>query len=259
VNLQEVYYPGIEHIQSDQFQKGAAEKTRKWDKEWMRYFSSGKDYSFYFYNMDTDNYALAVSPTKISKFSAEETFSTQFIKNIRGGVWAQGSDLVDRDILEIGCGPGIFGRISCRFAKSYTGIDISKFALSIAELTSPEKCSYIHIFDSEKISKLKKTFDFAFGRHFFIHHNYKDSVWLLRLLRDLVKDDGIIVADFFSDEELDNDRRLSARSELNESFPSALYNFRDNDIHEIAKETGLKCEEIVYEKEQQCRFVRLRV
>ena len=34
---------GLGHVLSKSFQDKAAEQTHRWDKEWMRYFSLGKD------------------------------------------------------------------------------------------------------------------------------------------------------------------------------------------------------------------------
>lgn len=249
---------GLAHVLSSSFQDKAASETHRWDKEWMRYFSSGKDYWFYFYDMSSDNYALGMSPNTIAKMSAEEVFSTKFYKDIAGGVWARGEDLVGKDILEIGCGPGVFGRLSGRFAKSYTGLDVSLFALSIAKLTSPKKCRYFHLYDPAGLGTLAKSADTAFGRHFFIHHNYEDSLWLLRLLRDLVREGGLIVADFFSDAKtVDGARRRTAGDPLHEQHPSALFHFEDADIQRIAKDAGLRLESI--EHRATSRYARFRV
>lgn len=251
---------GLAHVISDEFQKDAKAITERWDKEWMRYFSLGKDYSFYYYIMDTPNYALSVTPSQIAKFSPKEVYDTHFYKKVGGGVWAYGSDIVGKNVLEIGCGPGIFGRMSSRFTLGYTGIDASQFALYIARLTSPATCLYIHLYDPDALAGLAKSSDFTFGRNFFIHHNYEDSLWLLKFLRDLTKDEGIILADFFSDEDsLDGDRRIRASAELNNQHPSALYSFSDDDIYRISKDTGLVCEAIDYVPDKQYRFARLRV
>lgn len=251
---------GLAHVLSKSFQDKAEELTNRWDKEWMRYFSLGKDYWFYFYDMSSDTYALACGPNTIAKMSAEEMWSTKFIKNVPGQVWATGADLVGKDVLEIGCGPGMFGRISGRFVKSYVGVDVSKFALSIAKLTSPKNCRYIHMYEPALLEPLAKSRDVAFGRNFFIHHNYEDSLWLLKLVRDLVRDGGLIIADFFSDKKtVDNDRRRTADAELHDKHPSALFHFEDEDIHRIAKEAGLRCEKIDHHAPAQCRFARLRV
>jgi SAM-dependent methyltransferase len=251
---------GLAHVLSKSFQDQAAEQTHRWDKEWMRYFSLGKDYWFYFYDMSSDTYALGIGPNTIAKMSAQEMWSTKFYKNIPGHVWASGAELVGKNILEIGCGPGVFGRISGRFAKSYTGLDVSLFALSIARLTSPKTCRYIHMYDPKGLESVAKSIDVAFGRNTFIHHNYEDARWMLRLLRDLVRDGGLIIADFFSDAKtVDGARRLTADAALSEQHPSALFSFEDADIHRIAAEVGLRCESIHHHPVASNRFARLRV
>jgi SAM-dependent methyltransferase len=251
---------GLAHVLSKSFQDNAAAQTHRWDKEWMRYFSAGKDYWFYFYDMSSDTYALSISPVTIAKMAAEEFYRTKFFKDISGGVWIPGADVVGKDVLEIGCGPGVFGRLCGRLANSYTGIDVSQFALSIARLTSPKKCRYFHLYDPAGLQTIAKSVDVAVGRYFFIHHNYEDSLWLLRLLRDLVRDGGLIVADFHSHPKaVDGARRRSADAALSEQHPSALFSFEDADIRRLATEAGLHCESIEYRPELTNRFARLRV
>ncbi|MBA2541385.1 MAG: class I SAM-dependent methyltransferase [Deltaproteobacteria bacterium] len=251
---------GLAHVLSKSFQDNAAEQTHRWDKEWMRYLSAKKDYWFYFYDMSSDNYALGISPNTIAKMSAEEVSTTMFYKDIKGDAWVAGADLVGKDVLEIGCGPGVFGRLSGRLSKSYTGIDISRFALSVARLTSPKTCRYFHLYDPAGLETLAKSVDLAFGRHFFIHHNYEDSLWLLQFLRDLVRDGGLIMADFFCDAKtVDGARRRNADQPLSEQHPSALFHFEDADIERLAAAAGLRCEAIDHRPERSSRFARLRV
>jgi SAM-dependent methyltransferase len=251
---------GLVHVLSKSFQGKADSETHRWDKEWMRYFSAGKDYWFYFYDMSSDTYALGVGPNSIAKFTAEELFHTKLIKNMCGGVWATGADVVEKDILEIGCGPGVFGRLSGRFASSYVGVDVSRFALSIARLTSPKACRYVHLYDTAMVEKLAKSVDVALGRNFFIHHNYEDSLWLLRFLRDVTREGGLIIADFFADAKtIDGHRRLTADADLQEKYPSALFNFEDADIQRLALDAGSTCESIEHRPELSNRFARFRV
>jgi hypothetical protein len=198
---------GLAYVTSDEFHKNAEIETARWDKEWMRYFSLGKEYWFYFYDMSSTNYALTVGPAKIATFGPEEMFGTKFYKQIPGAVWANGSDLVNKHILEIGCGPGVFGRVSGRF-----------------------------------------------------HHNYDDSLWLLRLLRDLTREGGLILADFFSNAaSLDGNRRVTALDSLREEHPSSLFSFTDEDVRRLAADAGLSCERIEHRAELERSFVRFRV
>ncbi len=251
---------GLAHVLSATFQAKAAAETRRWDKEWMRYFSMGKDYWFYFWDLSGNACNLTAEPDEIAKLPAEKFFRFPLYKTIRGRGWVDGKDLVGKDVLEIGCGPGVFGRVTGRFAKSYTGVDVSKIALSIADLTSPKSCKYFHLYDPGGIESLAKSQDVCVGRHFFIHHNYEDSLWLLRFLRDLTRDGGLIIADFFCDPAtVDGKRRLDADADLQEKYPSAMYNFEDADVERIAKDAGLQIEKIEHRPEYSNRFVRFRV
>lgn len=251
---------GIDYIKDSDFQSQSIDLTNKWDKEWMRYFSLGKDYSFYFYNMDTDNYALNISKETIRSLLQKDFFSARLVKNIKAGLWLKGADIVDKDILEIGCGPGIFGRIASRLVNSYTGIDVSLFALHIAKLCSPKgNIKYIHLFDYENISSLQGSMDVCFGRNFFIHHNYKDSLWLLSLLRDLTKPNGLVLADFHHDpDHIDGLRRLDANNHLSDDYASALYSFDDIDIIKIGEQANLILEKIDTNVDHKCKYVRFR-
>jgi SAM-dependent methyltransferase len=251
---------GIKYVDSEEFQDKVRRDSIKWDKEWMRYFSIHKDYNFYFYDMDTDHYALSYSLRQIAKFSKKEMYSTKLFKNIASGIWVPGIEVVGKKVVEMGCGPGIFGRIAGRFADKYVGIDISQFALHIARLTSPKTCQYVHLSEVSALREIVKTMDTSVSRNFFIHHNYSDSLWILRFLRDLIKPGGIISADFYYKPELvDGDRRRSATDSLNEEHPSSLFNFTNDDILRIAADLKLECVDIDIVPELERQFATLRV
>jgi SAM-dependent methyltransferase len=226
---------GLAYVLSHDFQEKAATEFRRWDKEWMRYLSIHQDYNFYFYDMDTPTYALRVTPQAIAAFSPEEMYNVKLLRSQAAQIWLGGEHVVDKTILEMGCGPGMLGRLASRFAKSYIGIDASKFALHIASLTSPSRCRYIHLGDVAAIRDLSGVADACVGRNFFIHHNLNDSLWILRFLRDLTKPGGLISADFYFKPELvGGDRRYTATDSLDPAHASALYNFSEADIRNIA-------------------------
>lgn len=251
---------GLQHVIGHDFQQFIRRNTEKWDKEWMRYLNSAKDYSFYFYNMDTPNYALLHGKKTIAGFSADEMYHTKLTALIPPHVYVPGDTVVDRKVLEIGCGPGLLGRMATRFVRSYVGIDTSKFALSIAKLTSQKSARYVHLSETEELESLRGWADTCVSRHFFIHQNYESSRWLLALMRDLTASGGLISADFFSNEaSLDGGRRRRATEATNEEHPSTLYDFQDADIQRIALETGLDCEQIIYKPDLETRFAQFRV
>ena len=251
---------GLEHVLGEDFQRELQRDAQRWDKEWLRYLSLNKDYSFYFYDMSTTNYALPYSPAQICDFDRQQMYSTKLIRDMACHVWIEGRHLVDKDVLEIGCGPGLLGRLTGRFARRYVGIDMSRFALSIARLTSPRECEYYHLSDTDALSSLRGCIDTCVGRHFFIHHNYDDALWLLEFLRDLTKPGGLISADFFSNpDSLDGDRRRRAIDPLHDRHASALYDFSDDDVRRIAADASLECLDITYRPELETRFATLQV
>lgn len=215
--------------------------THKWDLEWLRYFSSGREYSFYFLNMNTSNYALALPPNVIRRLNAEQFFSAKLYKDIRGGVFLPGASFVGKRVLEIGCGPGIFGRMASRFTEHYTGIDASLFALSIAKLCSPaSNTTYVHLFDMSHLVSLRQSVDTCFGRHFFIHMNYIKALEILGLLKEFLRPGGTISADFHHDADYSQrERRFSAR-DVESEHSSALYHYEEKDISDLAEKTGLE-------------------
>jgi SAM-dependent methyltransferase len=231
---------GLDYVLSDSFQTQILGDTVRWDREWLRYLYIHSGYNFYFYDMSTDNYALNSGPKAIAGFTPEEMFSSRLVKDWPTHVWVPGSDLVGKTVLEMGCGPGFFGRMAGRFASSYVGIDMSELALHVARVASPASCSYVHMSDIDALRGLSKSVDTCVSRYFFIHHNYADSLWILRFLRDLTVPGGIITADFFwSPSTVGGNRRHLARDPINPEHASALYHFDEHDIDSIARDAGL--------------------
>jgi SAM-dependent methyltransferase len=252
---------GLDHVLSADFQSRVAATTKRWDKEWLRYLAMpNRHYQSYFYIVRGERHRLVKSIDEIRALSAEEFYHAPLFKGLRPHIWLPGDLLVSRVVLDMGCGPGLFGRLAGQFAEAYIGIDASRFALSIAKLTSPRRCSYIHLANTQRIAALKKSVDVCVSRHFFIHHNYADSLWILKFLRDLTRSGGIIQADFYSNPEAhDGTRRLKAADALSDDRASALFDFTDEDIARIAVDSGLDCRRIEYRPELENRFATFRV
>jgi len=131
----------------------------KWDKEWLRYLTLDKDYSFYFWDLSSDRYILNHSKEKLRGYDREWWSTERLYKSVGAGIFVDGVDVVDKVVLEMGCGPGIFGRLATRFSQQYIGLDISQFALSIAKLTSQPSAVYIHLSEVDLLKKLEKIAD----------------------------------------------------------------------------------------------------
>lgn len=251
---------GLDYVLSDAFQQQTVGDTVRWDREWLRYLYIHDGYNFYFYDMSSATYALNSSPQTIAEFTPEQMFATSLLKTWPTNVWIPGSEVVGKRVLEMGCGPGFFGRIASRFVSSFVGIDMSALALHVARVASPANCEYLHLGDVDALRGLAKSIDTCVTRHFFIHHNYADSLWILKFLRDLTVPGGIVSADFYANRtKLGMDRRHLARDPLNPDHASALYHFEDEDIDEIAREAGLDVVSKEYSEETERFYTLFRV
>jgi SAM-dependent methyltransferase len=251
---------GLDYVLSDEFQTQTVGDATRWDREWLRYFYNNADYGPYFYDMSGENYALNRRMQEIAAFTPEEMFSSVLLKDWGTHVWVPGADLVGKRVLEMGCGPGFFGRLASRFAGSFVGIDMSALALHIAKVASPGNCTYVHLGDVETLRGLANSIDTALGRYFFIHHNYEDSAWILKFLRDLTVPGGTVSADFHSNRNtIGQARRHLASDPLNPDHPSALYHFELEDIESLAKEVDLDIASVTHIAASECTYVLFKV
>jgi SAM-dependent methyltransferase len=251
---------GLDYVLSDEFQKRTVGDATRWDREWLRYLYLTADYHAYFYDMSGENYVLNRRPQELAAFTAEQMFRSVLLKDWATHVWVPGCDLVGKRVLEMGCGPGFFGRIAARFAGSFVGIDMSALALHIAKVASPPNCTYVHLGDVEALRGLANSVDTALGRNFFIHHNYEDSVWILKFLRDVTVPGGTISADFYANRDrIGQPRRHLARDPLNPDHPSALYHFEPDDIESLAKEVDLDLTSVTHLDETESTYALFQV
>ena len=170
-------------------------------------------------------------------------------------IWVEGQQIVGKNVLEIGCGPGLLGKQLGMVAASYLGIDYSRLALSIANLTSPANCSYYHLSELAGIFSHVGTMDIMVGRNFFIHQNYQNVIWILRLAHVLLKSQGLISADFYlRNPDIPQGVIHPARNDLDEQYPSCGFEFTKEDISQAAKETGFIVENITDNLDLQRRF-----
>lgn len=235
---------GIPYVVSKAFQKDAEQYFHKWDKEWIRYFYVHDD-NVYFKDFSGESYQLSLSTSEVADFDVDQTLLTRLIPDERWTklqIYVPGSTFVGKDVFEIGCGVGMAGRLIGKLARSYVGFDYSRLALDLARLTSPSTCSYIHVSDREAIEDLYGTADLCFGRHFFIHQNFENATWVLSFLRDVVKEDGLIHADFFRADE-PSTNVYPAKTSLQDRASSGFF-FTRREIEELAELCDLRIEEV---------------
>lgn len=171
-------------------------------------------------------------------------------------IWIDGNALVEKKVLEIGCGPAFLGRQLGLVVASYVGIDYSKLALSIARLTSPSNCHYYHLSELDAILTHAGSIDTMVGREFFIHQNYENLIWILHLAGALLKRGGLISADFYEGNPTVPQGVIHpAKSELDPQYVSCGFQYSRDEIEEAAGETGYGVAAITDKPEYQRRFV----
>ena len=186
-------------------------------------------------------YPFPTSKDTVRQFDALETLRTRLDGTKRHTtlqIHVPGSDFVDKKVFEMGCGVGMLGRILGHLVDQYVGYDYSPFSLYAARLLSPPSCTYVSALEPDRLRLHAGTFDTCLTRHFFIHNNFENSVWVLSMLRDLIHDDGVIHADFLRSDEF-GDRIRPAKSPLHDSAASAGFVYDDADFEELAARVGL--------------------
>jgi SAM-dependent methyltransferase len=231
------------------------EQTRRWDLEWLHYFCTE----------DPKQHLLTSDklgpPAALAGMPAAEVYQTKLFAELCAlAVWVPGDVLqAARSVLEIGCGCGFFGKQMGQLGKRYLGLDHSQFALSIARLTSPPPCRYLHLSDADALRPLAGTMDLMVGRFFFIHQNYAAALWVLRLAAVLLAPDGLVAADFWlSNPALPHGIVHPAEEGLDPLYPSCAFAFTVEQIERLAAATGFSVAAIFDQPALQRRFVHFR-
>ncbi len=252
---------GLAWLFTPEFRADVEHNSRRWDDEWLSYWVTEKEYSYkYFINRrNIDEEEVQAHKPRLKGLSEEELFNFDLAGYNGFAIWAQGDWVPGAAIAELGCGPGILGKVIAPFCKQYIGIDYSPLALHVAKLTSPANCRYLHLSDLHELESLGDACDLCVGRYFFIHQNWRNACWVLRLYRHLLKKGGRISADFFSQGGADcvyNNTWMIRNPEdsLNEEHPSCMFSYTDDHIHRLARECQLTVERIDYRPALQRRF-----
>lgn len=237
----------------------APEMVDRWNKEWMLYFS-------------TEDMTQHIIPWNKIRFTGKlEGKSEQELHGTSMGTlpngkaltplhaWVSGEDVIGKNIVEIGCGCGLMAKQLATVANHYLGMDYSELALAIARGNSPSNVTYLHLGDAEEIAALEGTRDILVGREFFIHQNFDNALWVLKLGAFLLKPGGIIAADFYEgDPAVPQGVIHPARSPLDPKYASCCFNFSHADIYDLAQQTGLEVVSMQDYLPHQRRFVRFR-
>lgn len=247
------------HIATASFQDDARAKTLKWDREWCQYFQEAYAPRFFF-SMQNAERKLWVETEALAKYNPRDFYFTEPFGQYAFETWTAGSDIVGKRVLELGCGPGAFGKAAAKIADHYVGIDYSPLALYIARIVSPENTTYLHISQVGEIRRLKDTIDTVLGRHFFIHQNAANVEWILELYRHVLKDDGKAVLDFWLHPLGKNIKGATIRDgmgELSAEEASCVYYFSPEDIERLVKRAGFEIDGVEEVPEVDRRFVTI--
>jgi SAM-dependent methyltransferase len=252
---------GWASFRTPEFLADIAHNSRRWDDEWLSYWVTEKDYAHkYFINRrSVDRQAAEEHLPHLKSLSEEQFYASSPMGQGDFAIWVKGEWVPDATIVELGCGPGLLGKAIAPFCRQYIGIDYSRLALHVAQLTSPANCRYLHLSELKELKKLAGKCDLCVGRYFFIHQNWKNATWVLKLYRLLLRPGGSISADFFArgeqGTEIDNSWMIRNPAEsLDEEYPSCMFQYTDEHIHRLAKECNLTVERIDFLPALQRRF-----
>ncbi|GAB4172260.1 MAG: hypothetical protein Fur006_00920 [Coleofasciculaceae cyanobacterium] len=230
-------------------------ETNRWDKEWISYFNTEEPKPFL---LDLSQSKLEINIHQFKNLSESEILSFNLIQGLPAlNLWVQGSDLVNKRVFEIGCGPGVIGKQLGLLVKNYLGIDYSNLALSIARLVSPNNCDYIHLSESHRLLDYAESMDTMISRFFFIHQNFDNALWVLKLANFLLKPNGIISADFYqANPEIPQGIVFPAKHPLSREYPSCGFEFTEAEIQELATESDFEIASMTKDTLMQRLFVR---
>ena len=237
----------------------------RWDNEWCRYFTRypGK---LWFESLKEPDERTDGFRKMVPEASREDLFKYEILENepkLPLSIWVHPDDIVDKNVAEIGCGPGQLGKQLGHVSNHYLGTDFSQLALTIAGLLSPKNCTYVLLMNREELSSHFGTRDTVVTRHFFIHQNYESAVWVTKLANCLLRVGGTLIADYYTpnkewEDAVKKGEVRPAEASWDEKFPSRMFLFSEGQIAEVAGTCGFSIEEMHSNTECQRRFVRMK-
>jgi hypothetical protein len=205
-------------------------EVERWDREWL-------------------SYLLREYPQQLSPYTAyqrpELPEDPLRMMDVSMGNWATllvyapASAVLDKQVMEFGCGCGNLGKLIASYARTYLGVDCSRLALAIARLVSPANATYLHVNQVEELTRLSGTCDTLLSRFFWIHQNFETGRRVLHIVEPLLKSGGRLYMDFFWPNPKEavgfwrtDDRIRSPRQSLDEE-PSAMFQYSAPDVEKL--------------------------
>jgi SAM-dependent methyltransferase len=229
-------------------------EVERWEREWLNYIFHGYRRHFTPYTAWPDRPDLPEDPL--------ETIQVSVGNETKLHVYAPGSAIVGKSIMEFGCGCGLLGRLISHYARAYLGIDCSRIALAIAPLVSPPNATYLHVNQTEELSRLYGAVDTLVSRFFWIHQNFETGRRVLRIVSPLLKPGGRLYLDFFwpnaaqaGEGPFQDVWKVYKPQDPLSEHPSALFQYTSADVEELFRDLPYR---IVHQEEHgptQRRYV----
>lgn len=207
----------------------------RWDREWLSYLLREYPQQLSPYTAYPKRPELPENPLQTIDVSMDG-WATLL-------VYAPGSAILDKHVMEFGCGCGNLGKLVACYARTYLGVDCSRLALAIARLVSPPNAAYLHVNQVEELALLSGTVDTLLSRFFWIHQNFETGRRVLRIVEPLLKSGGRLYLDFFWPNpkeaigfwRTEVDRIRFPRDPLDEE-PSAMFQYSASDVEELFRD-----------------------
>ena len=120
----------------------------------------------------------------------------------RSSEWIVKKSSHNPDILDIGCGPGLYGNKFSTMVNSYDGIDISPYQISYAKKHNESKTNvtyYVCDFRKWNVEKTGKKYDSVLLMYaVYSFYNFDERINLLREIRKSLKQNGIVIIEVFT-------------------------------------------------------------
>jgi len=226
-------------------------RPEEWDRQWLQDFRQWYG-PLYFYHYSEIRLVADIRGRTPAEVYALQLCSDQ----LPLWIWVPGDELVGRNVLEIGCGPGLLGKQLGLIVRKYLGIDQSPLAVRIARGVSPPNCTYLSLEEADLIACHAGQYDVMVGRFFFIHQNEANAAWVLRLARLLLADGGRVWADFYASPDPDYRPRCVDRAA--DRHVTSGYAYSREDVRRLAEATGFEVERIDDREDILRRFAALR-
>lgn len=201
------------------------EKEEHWDRLWISYFKREPNQQLSLQkdvrreDLPASRQAMVDDPTLFLGCGADE---------LRG-----------KTVLEVGCGAGYLPKLIAHHTKLYVGVDWSGLALLVAKRTCPTNTRFVHATELDALRDLVGRVDAVVCRHFVIHQNLERLADLLRFEAELLRPGGKVFADFWLDNPALHDGGGVFPAETNPDVANAVFRFSDEQVRQVARESGL--------------------